>query len=68
MRSCAEPAECRSATVRRRPTGFVHGLLMRAAVAAEGPKAQLGMLTLAYVVRRDETPIRPGKGKKYCSR
>jgi transposase len=48
--------------------GFVHGMIARAAKAVEPANARIrALLTLAYVVCCDETPIRvgPKKAKKY---
>ncbi|MEO3861499.1 transposase [Acrocarpospora sp. B8E8] len=49
-------------------SGFVHGLIGRAAAAVAAANARIRMmLTLAYVVCCDETPVRAGpkKAKKY---
>lgn len=63
---CAELVE--SLTGARPSAGFVHGLLKRAAAAVEQANRHIWtLLTLAYAVCCDETPIRvgPAKVKKY---
>jgi transposase len=57
-----------SLTGARPSAGFVHGMIVRAAKAVEQANARIRtLLTLAYVVCCDETPIRVGakKAKQY---
>jgi transposase len=63
---CAQIVE--SLTGAKPSTGFVHGLIIRAAEAVEQVDKQIrALITLAYAVCCDETPIRVGakKAKKY---
>ncbi|WP_405086705.1 IS66 family transposase [Microbispora sp. NBC_01389] len=66
VQRCAELVE--SLTGAKPSQGFVHGLLKRAAAAVAAANRRIWMLlTLAYAVCCDETPIRvgPKKVKKY---
>ncbi len=59
---CAQIVE--SLTGAKPSTGFVHGLIGRAAAALEQVDKQIRtLITLAYAVCCDETPIRVGAGK-----
>jgi hypothetical protein len=63
---CAEMIE--SLTGAKPSPGFVHGMLARAAAAvADTNKLIRALIILAHVVCADETPVRPGPGRKRAS-